>query len=182
MFKKLDIPGLILVEPAQHLDQRGYFSETYNWERFLKSGINCNFVQDNQSFNLSKNTIRGLHFQSPPFAQDKLVRVGQGAVMDIAVDIRKKSKFFGKYFKIILSSKNRKQLFIPKGFLHGFITLEDNTELLYKCTNFYAPEFDNTIKYNDTLLNIDWGVEDNSIKISDKDLNGLSFNRLISPF
>lgn len=182
MFKKLNIPGLILIEAERHLDQRGYFSETYNLERYLKGGINCNFVQDNQSFNLSKNTIRGLHFQSPPFAQDKLVRVGQGAVIDIAVDIRKKSKFYGKYFKIMLSSENRKQLFIPKGFLHGFITLEDNTELIYKCTNFYAPEFDNTVKYNDMALNIDWGVEDNSVKISDKDFNGLSFNRLISPF
>ena len=131
---------------------------------------------------MKKSTIRGLHFQSPPSAQDKLVRVGQGSVMDVAVDIRKSSKYFGKYFKVKLSAENRKQLFIPKGFLHGFVSLEDNTELLYKCSDFYAPEHDCTVRFDDPDLNIDWGQHDNVLNISYKDLRGVSFKDLSSPF
>ena len=182
MFKTTDIPGLILVTPEKFDDDRGYFSEVYNLKRYSKGNIDHTFVQDNQSISLKKSTIRGLHFQSPPSAQDKLVRVGQGSVMDVAVDIRKSSKHFGKYFKVKLSAENRKQLFIPKGFLHGFVSLEDNTELLYKCSDFYAPEHDCTVRFDDPDLNIDWGQHDSVLNISYKDLRGVSFKDLSSPF
>ena len=127
MFEQQFIPGLVVITPNKYDDERRYFSEVYNLNQYSKGEIDVDFVQDNQSINLTKNTIRGLHFQSPPSAQDKLVRVGRGSVLDIAVDIRRASKHFGKYLKVELSAFNRKQLFIPKGFLHGFITLEDNT-------------------------------------------------------
>ena len=182
MFETTDIPGLILVTPEKLDDDRGYFSEVYNLKRYSKGNIDHTFVQDNQSISLKKSTIRGLHFQSPPSAQDKLVRVGQGSVMDVAVDIRKSSKYFGKYFKVKLSAENRKQLFIPKGFLHGFVSLEDNTELLYKCSDFYAPEHDCTVRFDDPDLNIDWGQHDSVLNISYKDLRGVSFKDLSSPF
>ena len=182
MFETTDIPGLILVTPEKFDDDRGYFSEVYNLKRYSKGNIDHTFVQDNQSISLKKSTIRGLHFQSPPSAQDKLVRVGQGSVMDVAVDIRKSSKHFGKYFKAKLSAENRKQLFIPKGFLHGFVSLEDNTELLYKCSDFYAPEHDCTVRFDDPDLNIDWGQHDSVLNISYKDLRGVSFKDLSSPF
>ena len=182
MFETTDIPGLILVTPDKFDDDRGYFSEVYNLKRYSKGNIDHTFVQDNQSISLKKSTIRGLHFQSPPSAQDKLVRVGQGSVMDVAVDIRKSSKYFGKYFKVKLSAENRKQLFIPKGFLHGFLSLEDNTELLYKCSDFYAPEHDCTVRFDDPDLNIDWGQHDSVLNISYKDLRGVSFKDLSSPF
>ena len=182
MFETTDIPGLILVTPKKFDDDRGYFSEVYNLKRYSKGNIDHTFVQDNQSISLKKSTIRGLHFQSPPSAQDKLVRVGQGSVMDVAVDIRKSSKYFGKYFKVKLSAENRKQLFIPKGFLHGFVSLEDNTELLYKCSDFYAPEHDCTVRFDDPDLNIDWGQHDSVLNISYKDLRGVSFKDLSSPF
>jgi len=182
LFEQEEIPGLILITPDKYDDDRGYFSEVYNLKRYSKENVDVNFVQDNQSVNLTKNTIRGLHFQSPPCAQDKLVRVGRGSVLDIAVDIRKTSEHFGSYFKVELSAINRKQLFIPKGFLHGFITLEDNTELLYKCSNFYAPEHDKTIRFDDPELNINWGVSYKKLHISKKDLNGISFKEFDSPF
>ena len=182
MFETTYIPGLILVTPEKFDDDRGYFSEVYNLKSYSKGNIDHTFVQDNQSISLKKSTIRGLHFQSPPSAQDKLVRVGQGSVMDVAVDIRKSSKYFGKYFKVKLSAKNRKQLFIPKGFLHGFVSLEDNTELLYKCSDFYAPEHDCTVRFDDPDLNIDWGQHDSVLNISYKDLRGVSFKDLSSPF
>ena len=182
MFEQEEIPGLILITPDKYDDDRGYFSEVYNLKRYSKVNVDVNFVQDNQSVNLTKNTIRGLHFQSPPYAQDKLVRVGRGSVLDIAVDIRKTSEYFGSYLKVKLSAINRKQLFIPKGFLHGFIALEDNTELLYKCSNFYAPEHDKTIRFDDPELNINWGVSNKILQISKKDLNGVSFKEFDSPF
>ena len=182
MFETTDIPGLILVTPKKFDDDRGYFSEVYNLKHYSKGNIDHTFVQDNQSISLKKSTIRGLHFQPPPSAQDKLVRVGQGSVMDVAVDIRKSSKYFGKYFKVKLSAENRKQLFIPKGFMHGFVSLEDNTELLYKCSDFYAPEHECTVRFDDPDLNIDWGHHDSVLNISYKDLRGVSFKNFSSPF
>ena len=182
MFEQQFIPGLVVITPNKYDDERGYFSEVYNLNQYRKGEIDVDFVQDNQSINLTKNTIRGLHFQSPPSAQDKLVRVGRGSVLDIAVDIRRASKHFGKYLKVELSAFNRKQLFIPKGFLHGFITLEDNTELLYKCSNFYAPEYDRTVRFDDPQLNINWGIQIDHAVISNKDLDGDFFRELVSPF
>tara|TARA_B110000008_G_scaffold249359_1_gene262035 strand:- start:11 stop:559 length:549 start_codon:yes stop_codon:yes gene_type:complete len=182
LFETTNIPGLILVTPKKFDDDRGYFSEVYNLKRYSTGNLDHTFVQDNQSFNVKKSTIRGLHFQPPPSAQDKLVRVGQGSVMDVAVDIRKSSKYFGKYFKVKLSAENRKQLFIPKGFMHGFVSLEDNTELLYKCSDFYAPEHECTVRFDDPDLNIDWDQHDSVLNISDKDLKGVSFKDLSSPF
>jgi len=182
VFEQQFIPGLVVITPNKYDDERGYFSEVYNLNQYSKGEIDVDFVQDNQSINLTKNTIRRLHFQSPPSAQDKLVRVGRGSVLDIAVDIRRASKHFGKYLKVELSAFNRKQLFIPKGFLHGFITLEDNTELLYKCSNFYAPEYDRTVRFDDPQLNINWGIQIDHAVISNKDLDGDFFRELVSPF
>ena len=182
MFEHQDIPGLIIITPNKYDDDRGCFAEVYNLNRYSKAKIDVEFVQDNQSVNLTKNTIRGLHFQSPPNAQDKLIRVGRGSVLDIVVDIRKASKHFGKYIKVELSATNRKQLFIPKGFLHGFITLEEDTELLYKCSGFYSPEHEHAVRFDDPLLNINWGIPSDSAIISSKDLDGVSFEKLLSPF
>ena len=131
--------GVILIEPKKHEDNRGFFSETFNKKK-IKEFDNLEFVQDNQSLSLQRNIFRGLHFQIPPFAQDKLVRVIKGSILDFVLDIRKSSKTFGQIESFKLSSENFNQIFIPKGFAHGFLTLEDNTETIYKVTNYYSPE------------------------------------------
>lgn len=174
------IDGLFVIHPTIFKDERGYFFESFNQRKFIElTGYTKPFVQDNQSLS-SKNVLRGLHFQNPPFAQGKLVRVTRGAVLDVAVDIRKNSKTYGKYFSIILSGENNIALMIPEGFAHGFVTLEDNTLFIYKCSNYYNKESEATILWSDHLLNIDWKCQ-NPI-ISEKDINGISFNNFISPF
>ena len=176
---KTFIEGLLIVEPAVFPDKRGYFFESYNKEKYIKNGIEENFVQDNVSFS-QKDVLRGLHFQNPPFAQAKLVSVLRGSVLDVAVDIRKDSATYGKYVSIVLSEENKRQFFIPVGFAHGFLTLEDNTLFSYKCSNVYNKESEGSILWKDDDIGIDWGVE-NPI-ISPKDHESPLFNELHSQF
>lgn len=165
----LNIPDVKLIKPKKFGDYRGFFMETYNKKILEDTGIFIDFVQDNHSMSASVGTLRGLHYQLPPFAQDKLVRVTKGAVLDVVVDIRKDSPSFGQHIKEILSAENGHQLLIPKGFAHGFITLEPDTEFLYKVSNFYSPECDRNIIWNDPILNINWGCVESNVVLSDKD-------------
>jgi len=167
--KPLEIPGLLLIIPTRHKDVRGFFSETYNRTQFAKWGIHNKFVQDNHTRSLKAGTVRGLHFQSPPHAQDKLVRVCRGAVLDVAVDIRHGSPTFGKSVTAILSAENWHQLWVPKGFAHGFCTIEPDSEVIYKVTNFYAPECDKGIAWDDPNLGINWPVSPEAAILAEKD-------------
>jgi dTDP-4-dehydrorhamnose 3,5-epimerase len=178
-FTNVPIEGLKIIQPNLFEDERGYFFESYNHEEFSEAGISSNFVQDNQSKS-NKGVLRGLHFQEPPFAQGKLVRVINGAVLDVAVDIRKNSPTYGKSFSIELNESNKTMFFIPAGFAHGFLTLEDNTIFSYKCTQLYNKNSEKTILWNDVDLNINW-VFSNPI-LSDKDKIGISFSQYISLF
>jgi dTDP-4-dehydrorhamnose 3,5-epimerase len=162
------IEGLVIITPKIFRDARGYFFESYNKKKFEQEGITTEFVQDNQSFS-SYGTIRGLHFQKPPYAQAKLVRVLQGKVFDIAIDLRKNSKTFGEYFGIELSDKNQKMFFIPCGFAHGFSVLSETTVFFYKCNNFYNKELEDGILLNDVDLNIDWRINSKNMIIAEKD-------------
>lgn len=163
------IEGIKLLTPVRHEDARGLFSEIYNAERFRRAGIECVFVQDNLSRSRRPGTIRGLHFQAPPHAQDKLVRVARGAVIDVVVDIRRASPTFGGHAQFRLDAETGTQLFVPKGFLHGFCTLEPDTEVVYKVSAFYAPEADYSILWNDPDLGIDWPVSPAEAILSAKD-------------
>lgn len=183
-FKKIEtgIDGLIIIEPTIYGDDRGFFLENYNKKEFIKLGIYDEFVQDNHSKS-KRGVLRGLHFQTQ-HSQGKLVRVIKGSVLDVAVDLRKNSKTFGKHFIIELSEKNKKIFFIPKDFAHGFLTLEDDTEFTYKCTDFYYPEYDSGIIWNDIDLNIDWNFEKYNLNkkdiiLSEKDKKHQSFKEYI---
>ena len=178
-FTKFDIEGVEVIEPNVFEDDRGYFFETYNYEEFNKNGITDVFVQDNQSKS-QKDVLRGLHFQKPPYAQAKLVRVVQGSVLDVAVDLRKDSKTYGKYSSVVLSAENKKMFFIPAGFAHGFLTLEDNTIFSYKCSNVYHSASEDAILWNDKDINVDWGIDQPIL--SEKDIQANSFNQFKSPF
>jgi dTDP-4-dehydrorhamnose 3,5-epimerase len=171
-FQEIYSTGPVIIEPAIYSDNRGYFFESYNEEAFAKAGIHANFKQDNESLS-SKGVLRGLHFQNPPFSQGKLIRVATGAVLDIVVDIRKSSSHYGRYFAVEISSENKKMLWIPPGFAHGFVTLENNTLFLYKCTNVYNKDSESGILWNDSSLNIDWGIS-NPV-VSEKDLQLADF-------
>jgi dTDP-4-dehydrorhamnose 3,5-epimerase len=162
------IEGLVVITPKIFRDARGYFFESYNKKEFEQEGLTTEFVQDNQSFS-SYGTIRGLHFQKPPYAQTKVVRVLQGKVFDVAVDLRKNSNTFGKWFGIELSNKNQKVLFIPRGFAHGFSVLSKTAIFSYKCDNFYNKESEVGILLNDVDLNIDWIINSKNMIISEKD-------------
>ncbi|CAG7647685.1 dTDP-4-dehydrorhamnose 3,5-epimerase [Paenibacillus solanacearum] len=153
---KTKLEGLVIVEPAVFGDNRGFFMETYSSKIFKEAGIDCSFTQDNHSLSVEPGVLRGLHYQLNPKAQTKLVRVASGAVYDVAVDIRKNSSTFGQWVGVILSAANKRQLLVPKGFAHGFCTLVPNTEVLYKVDEFYAPECDRGIAWNDPALGIDW--------------------------
>lgn len=167
-----NIPELIVFEPKKLGDERGFFSETYNRKTLAAAGLNADFVQDNHSLSAEVGTIRGLHFQTPPHAQGKLVRVARGAVLDVAVDIRKGSPTFGQYQAVELSAENWRQLWVPPGFAHGFCTLMPNTEVLYKVTDFYAPECDAGLTWDDPELAIAWPLREGARPIlSDKDRN-----------
>lgn len=167
-FTQTPIKDLVIFEPRVFEDERGYFFESYNQKLFEENGIDAKFIQDNQSKS-SFGVLRGLHFQNPPFAQAKLVRVLSGKVLDVAVDLRPESATFGKYFGIELSAENKKQLFIPRGFGHGFVVLSDTAEFAYKCDNLYSKEHESGIIYNDSDLNIDWQIETGNLIISEKD-------------
>lgn len=175
MFEKLEIEGLVIAEPKIFGDSRGYFLETYSEKYFYESGINEKFVQDNMSKSI-KGVIRGLHFQKK-YCQAKLVTVIYGEVYDIAVDLRNDSKTFGKYFGVLLNEENKKQFFIPKGFAHGFMVLSDTVIFSYKCSDYYHPEEENGIIYNDKNIAINWGdYISNDFIVSDKDLSLSDFD------
>jgi len=167
-FTPTDMPGLLVFEPNVFEDSRGYFFESYNENIFRQEGIQVHWVQDNQSSS-AYGVIRGLHYQSPPYAQSKLVRVLKGKILDVVVDIRKGSPAYGRSFSVKLSAKNRKQLFIPAGFAHGFSVLSEKAEVLYKCDTFYNKESESGIIYNDPALAIDWQVPPGDEIVSDKD-------------
>jgi dTDP-4-dehydrorhamnose 3,5-epimerase len=176
------IKGLFEIEPAVFKDQRGYFFESFNSEKFREHGIEANFLQDNESMS-QKNVLRGLHFQDGQYSQGKLVRVIKGSVLDVVVDCRKGSKTYGEWHKVLLSEENKKQLWIPRGFAHGFLTLEDDTIFSYKVDNLYNKESERCIVWNDKDLNIDWGIEnENDLIISEKDVDGMKFNNFVSKF
>ena len=163
------IPDIRIIRPRKIMDSRGFFSETFSAAALSQAGITQCFVQDNHSLSAQAGTVRGLHFQIPPFAQSKLVRVVRGAVFDVAVDIRRNSPTFGRSVTITLDAENWSQLFIPTGFAHGFCTLEPDTEVLYKVSNYYAPEHDRGLLWNDPDLAIDWPVSADGAILSDKD-------------
>lgn len=177
------IAGLLVIEPKVWKDNRGYFYESYNARILAEAGITGNFVQDNQSFS-QKGALRGLHAQNMPFEQGKLVRVLKGAVLDVAVDIRKVSATYGQHFSIELSGENHKQLWVPPGFLHGFLTLEDETIFTYKVTNYYDKASEIGVMWNDPDLNINWNREISAqeLILSEKDLVLSSFKDFKSPF
>lgn len=174
-----EIQDLLIIKPQVFEDERGYFFESFNQEKFLNAGVEVHFVQDNESKS-QKNVLRGLHFQKPPFAQGKLVRVMKGAVLDVAVDLRKSSKTYGKWASIVLSESNKFMYWIPEGMAHGFLTLEDQTVFFYKCTNVYNKESEGSIRWNDPDLNIQWNISDPIL--SPKDNISPLFSDFISPF
>ena len=180
-FIKTAIPSVFIIEPSVFGDDRGYFLESFNLEKFEENVYPIKFVQDNESKS-SKGVLRGLHFQSPPFAQAKLVRCIEGKVIDVVVDIRKGSPTYGKHVAIELTGENKRQLFVPRGFAHGFLVLSDSAIFAYKVDNTYAPEFDAGIKYDDKELNINWGITEEEIQLSEKDKNLSFFKDLDSPF
>lgn len=176
------LPGILIITPARFSDQRGFFSESYSIKALVEHGITAQFVQDNHSLSLSQGTIRGLHFQAPPHAQDKLVRCGHGALFDVAVDIRKGSSTYGQWFGTELSFENGKQLLVPAGFAHGFVTRAPETEIIYKCSDYYAQETEGALAWDDPQVGIDWGLGDVTPVLSNKDANAPSLADLNSPF
>lgn len=156
---KTDLEGVLVIEPAVFGDHRGWFSETYNDAKFKEAGVDLLFIQDNQSYSASKGTLRGLHYQLNPKSQTKLIRSTRGAIFDVAVDIRQGSPTYGKWFGVELSAENKKQLLIPKGFAHGFITLTEDVEVQYKVDELYAPEQDRGIIWNDPFIGIEWPTD-----------------------
>jgi dTDP-4-dehydrorhamnose 3,5-epimerase len=180
-FFKTKISDVYIIEPSVFVDNRGYFSESFNLEKFEENICTIKFVQDNESKS-SKGILRGLHFQKPPFEQAKLVRCIEGKVIDVAVDIRKGSSTYGKHVAIELTGDNKRQLFVPRGFAHGFLVLSDTATFAYKVDNTYAPEFDAGIRWNDKELNIQWGMEDIEVMISAKDAELPFLSEFESPF
>lgn len=173
------LPGLLILTPRRFGDARGFFSESWNRKTLEGQGITLDFVQDNHSLSGQVGTIRGLHYQAPPHAQDKLARCGRGALFDVAVDIRRGSPTYGQWFGLELSAQNGKQLLVPKGFLHGFVTRAPETEICYKCTDYYAPDCDGAVRWDS--CGIDWGLSGDPV-LSDKDAAALPFAAFESPF
>lgn len=176
------LPGVLEITPARHGDHRGFFSETWNRAALAEAGIAIDFCQDNHSLSAERHTLRGLHFQAPPRAQDKLVRVIAGTVLDVAVDIRVGAATFGQWVAVPLSADAGNQLLIPRGFAHGFLTLTPDTQVIYKCSDTYAPETEGAIRWDDPTLAIDWGVEANDLTLSDKDRIAPLLSEITSPF
>jgi dTDP-4-dehydrorhamnose 3,5-epimerase len=176
------IEGVKIITPKRHGDDRGFFSETYNQETWRKAGLNYNFVQDNHSLSGEVGTIRGMHFQTPPFAQAKLVRVTRGRVLDVVVDLRRSSPSFGRHVAVELSAANWRQLLVPIGFAHGFCTIEPATEFLYKVTNFYSAPNDCGLAFDDPDLGIDWPIARDRAHLSDKDHEWPRLRDLVETF
>ena len=172
---------LILIKPTRHKDERGFFSETYSRRRYKEFGIDMDFVQDNHSFSLEPGTLRGLHFQAPPNAQGKLVRCGKGAIFDVAVDIRKGSPTFGDWAGYELTEENGYQLYVPVGFAHGFVTLNPGSELIYKCTDYYAPNAEGSIRWDDPTIGIAWPLAEQLI-LNERDAIAPLLTDFKSPF
>ena len=167
----LSLPGLLLIEPARHGDERGFFSKTYRRDSLAEAGFDREFVQDNHSRSPRRGTVRGLHFQIPPHAQEKLVRVTRGAVWDVAVDLRRGSPTFGRCAGLELSAENWRQLLVPAGFAHGFMTLTDDCEVLYKVSAYYAPEFERGVRWDDPALAAAWPSRPGEVVVSERDRN-----------
>jgi dTDP-4-dehydrorhamnose 3,5-epimerase len=180
-FINTHIEGLIIIEPKVFGDSRGYFLETYHKDNFNTHVTETSFIQDNESKS-SKGVLRGLHFQKPPFSQAKLVRAIDGEVLDVAVDLRKNSKTYGQHFSILLSGENKKQLFIPRGFAHGFVVLSESAVFSYKVDNLYSPSHDSGILWNDETLKIDWNIDSSKILLSEKDQKLICFKEFNTPF
>ena len=178
----LPLAGVKLITPRRFGDARGWFSETFNARALAEAGIDMAFVQDNQSFSAEAGTVRGLHFQAPPAAQDKLVRVLSGAILDVAVDIRRGSPTYGRWCGAKLSADNGAQMLVPAGFLHGFVTLVPDSAVFYKCSDFYMPETEGAVRFDDPDLAIDWGIDVDKAILSDKDRAAPGFADLDSPF
>lgn len=179
LIEETSLKGVLVLTPSRFGDARGFFSESWNRQRMEAHGIALDFVQDNHSLSAQPGTIRGLHFQAPPHAQDKLVRCGRGALFDVVVDIRRGSPTYGKSEGVELSAENGKQLLVPKGFLHGFVTRLPDTEICYKCTDYYAPECDGAVRWD--TCGIDWGLSDAPV-LSEKDRAATRFKDFDSPF
>lgn len=162
------LPGVCIIEPQVFGDHRGWFMESWSQKKMADKGLDVDFVQDNQSFTAKKGTLRGIHFQQYPMAQAKLVRVVRGAVMDVAVDLRKDSPTYKQWVSVELSAENKRQLFIPQGFGHAFLTLTDDVEFVYKCDNLYSRELERSIRYDDPEIGIEWGID--ASVLSDKDV------------
>jgi dTDP-4-dehydrorhamnose 3,5-epimerase len=163
------LEGVLILTPKRFVDPRGFFSESWNAKRQSDAGIDIDFVQDNHSISTQVGTMRGLHFQAPPHAQAKLVRCGRGCLFDVAVDIRRGSPTFGQWVGQELSFENGKQLLIPAGFLHGFVTRQPDTEIIYKCSDYYSPECDGAVRFDDPDIGVDWGLNEAEALLSDKD-------------
>ena len=176
------IPDVKLITPKRHGDARGFFSESWNRAALAAHGIDIDFVQDNHSLSREKGTVRGLHFQTPPHAQAKLVRCGRGALLDVAVDIRRGSPSFGQWVAEELSYENGRQLLVPVGFAHGFVTLAPDTEIIYKCSDYYAPDCDRALQFDDPEIGIDWGIDRGTALLSDKDAAAPPLSGLDLPF
>ena len=179
---KTDIEGVLIIEPRVFGDARGYFFESFNQREFKEqTGVDIHFVQDNESCS-SRGVVRGLHFQLPPYAQSKLVRVVEGTVLDVAVDIRKWSPTYGKHVSVELSAENKRQFFMPKGFAHGFAVLSERAVFQYKCDEYYHPEAEGAIAWDDTTLAIDWKIDKEQVLLSEKDRRHPMFKDFITPF
>jgi len=176
------LPGVLILKPRRFRDERGFFSESWSRHNMREAGLNFDFVQDNHSMSMRAGTVRGMHFQAPPHAQTKLVRCGRGRLLDVAVDIRKGSPTFGEYVAVELSFENGQQLLIPRGFLHGFVTLLPETEIIYKCDDYYAPECDGAVRFDDPDVGIDWGIAPEDAILSDKDRAAPLLKNFDSPF
>lgn len=179
---ELALPGVLLLVPPRFHDARGWFSETYNAPKWKDIGIDVEFVQDNHSFSSAKGTLRGLHFQGPPYAQDKLVRCTRGRIWDVVVDFRTGSPTFGKWVGAELTAEKGEQIFVPKGFLHGFVTMEADCEVVYKVSSVYAPECDGGVIWNDPEIGIAWPVDEAEVSLSDKDAKLPCLADIKSPF
>ena len=178
----LDIPDVKLIEPVRHGDERGFFSETYSKQKFADAGIDVEFVQDNHAKSATPGTLRGLHFQGPPRAQAKLLRVVRGAVLDVAVDVRRGSPTYGRHVAVELSAANFRQVLVPAGFAHGYLTLEPDTEVLYKVDDFYAPDTEGGLAWNDPELGIAWPLPAEQVVLSERDRRWPALAAFESPF
>lgn len=180
--RETDLPGVKIITPRRHGDARGYFAETWNRARMREAGLAFDFMQDNESLSAQRGTLRGLHYQAPPYAQAKLVRVVRGAILDVAVDARRGSPAYGRWVAARISAEEGAQLLVPRGFLHGFLTLEDDTRVLYKVDNDYHGPSDGSVAWDDPDLAIDWGVGPAEVILSDKDRRAPRFADWSSPF